>query len=432
MAINPNSNAITHRLELLRQHYETFKKNKNAILYHWQSEPSEYRMIDAFYYVESSNEAVFEDIFLPFASPFKDPFQYTQALLEEFAYILEKGQIQLTEKNIQIPFRLPLRLQDTKPLFQYFKQFVDCFPDLRGNFVLYLKPSKIEDLKAWEEWLIQVLKYDLFSKIRLMIARAPEESTLSKLKEVFPKKIMSISPELDMEGAMQQMSSAGQPQDPGVQFRKAFVEMGIAARKGNLQKARKWGDRALNIAQQQVGWEQMETGIYTALASYLMEKKSTREEAIQLYQKAYLTAKRAHAVDLPGSLALLTQTLFFKGAAYIQIKKYQAASECYDAIPELIKGDKNSAFQQMEAFRMAGFCYRMKKDISLTWARYWSAFEMAKELDEQTRKQSTLPYIGQGLLEVMIPSNNYDKESYIRRKLVEYVGEDWETKLQSK
>ena len=50
-------------------------------------------------------------------------------------------------------------------------------------------------------------------------------------------------------------------------------------------------------------------------------------------------------------------------------------------------------------------------------------------MDQATRADSTLSYVGQGLLQ-LIEERDYPKRSGdVRERMVELIGEDWEDKL---
>jgi hypothetical protein len=51
-------------------------------------------------------------------------------------------------------------------------------------------------------------------------------------------------------------------------------------------------------------------------------------------------------------------------------------------------------------------------------------------LDEDLRKSSTLPYVGQGLLQLVERGHVHARKEDVHSRLVELVGADWEAMLE--
>lgn len=381
-------------------------------------------MVEAFYHLEASEGSQFKDIFLAFGSPFKNPDQYTQALTDEFRAMLKEGASQLEAQQVHLPFRLPAKISDPVLLFTYFQQFVEALTYLQGDLVLWLHPLQLSDSAGWEQWLIHLLEKGLPPRVHVLLSPFAEECPLTALEASFPEKVWSDTPDLDMEGAMRQMATGGNPKDPGVQFRKWMVEMNLAGQKGRLAEARAHGEQAIAIAQQQAGWEHLEVAVWLALAG--MQPSRHADEAEACYDKARRIALRAKQQGHPAGTEVLAQANFGLAAFCFKRKHFERAAELYEEVTRLTGNDPQFAMQQMEAFRMAGYCHRRQRRSKAAWDAYWQALETAELLTEETRRHSTLPYIGAGLLEVMAPANHFDKEPLIRQKLASYLGPDWE------
>ncbi len=77
---------------------------------------------------------------------------------------------------------------------------------------------------------------------------------------------------------------------------------------------------------------------------------------------------------------------------------------------------------------MAGFAYTKSGNSKGAWACNWSALEAAASLDAEVRRNSTLPYVGQALLELAGTLGYFEQEETVRQRMVAYVGADWERK----
>lgn len=422
-------NAITQRLETLQQHYAAYRLTEGKRVCIWRLRADEYRMAEAFYYYEQSEGARFPDLFLGLAPAFQNPTQYVQALLDEFRLMLDTQSGELATHGVNLPFHLPTTIRDSARLWQYFSQLVEALHYLEGDLVLWLNPVQIEDQPAWEEWLIQALEAPLPARVHWLLTPMIDTAPLPLLEERHQDIGYAITPDLDMESAIRQMASGGNPQEPDSQYRQAIVAMNLAAQKGHTPKAKKQAQRALAIAQQQAGWEHLEVAAHLALAAFL--PASEQAFAQDQYERALSIAHRAYEEEHPAGKAVYLQALMAQAAFDFRSRRFLEAAAQYEKVPPLTEGEPDYVFQRMEAQRMAGYCYRQARELHKAWDAYWAALESAELLDEATRRNSTLPYIGQGLLEISLPTHHQREEVYIRQKIEAYVGADWEARIRN-
>ena len=418
-----STNALTQRLGIIEHHYGQFHDDLSRRLCILRTAADEGRMLAAFYRQEGSEHSRFPDLILGFAIPFQQPNHYTNALRREFQMMLEQGGEQLRQHKVDVPFRLPPSLDNSEHLFAYFQQFQQALHYLEGNLTIWLTPTQVSDWMAWEDWLLQLMDHGLPANVRLLLT-PPVEADLHRLLTAHETATYEAILDLDMEGAIRQMAAGGDPQAPDVRFRKAMVEMNLAAQKGRLAKAEEHGQAALRIAEQQVGWEHLEVAVHIALGGFQPGREF--QTAQNYYEKARRLAQRALDQGHSAGVEMFAQAHFALAGFLVSRQEYAPAIDCYQRIAVQCAQSPDCAFQRMEALRMMGYCYRVCRDLPASWAAYWEALQTAELLDEQTRKHTTLPYIGQGLLDIILPTNNQRYEREIRRKLETYVGPNWE------
>ncbi len=426
MKTNQEQNVITQRLDILNARYEEFRENPDAKICLWLIQRDELPMLDAFFNVENTEHGNFPDLFLRFESAFEKAEQYQQVLSNELQDFLRQEKETLENDGMDSSFLANPAFRQTAFL-PALSLFANAVPDLQeGSVVAWLAPEYVVDYTAWEDWLVESLERGFSPKVRLMLACTAAEHSFARLRATFPKAFVTIVPKLDMPAAMRQLAASGNRSDPGTQYRIHFVEMGQAATSGNFEKMQSEGLKAVNIAQQQTGWEHLEVAAYVSMGNAMLREKSRLSESLQFFDKACLSAKRAVQSGNPVGQIVLCQALFAKGVAYLNTKDFSQAAQVYESIVPVAEEVKNGTFQKMEAWRMAGYCHEQGRQSQHAWDCNLAALGVAEALDEQIRVNSTLPYIGQALIRLSETLGKHQQLPQIRQKMETWVGPNWE------
>lgn len=423
MQIDPKNNAITQRLQRVRQQWDAFARTRAEVM-SWEVAGEERPVIEAFADVENSENGVFPDFFLKFETPFERADDYAAALVGEFKTYLAGEAEALREEGIAYHVSFPRRIDSVRLLWDALAAFAEAIPGFTGRVVVYLAPAYVKSRRPWEGWLLEALENPLPDRVRLLVTHRGE---LSGLAAAYPQRVHGTTAALDMPGAMRELAAAGNPKDPGVQFRMLFVALNQAAGRKDLAQVQETGRQALRLVQGQAGWEHMEVAVLLAVASALLGARQSGE-ALAHNELAVGSAQRAYAAKHPAGVALLIQTLFFKGATLLATKAYEAAALAYEAIVPYAREDPNGAFHRVEACRMAGFAHAKSGNPRGAWACNWAALEEASALDADVRRNATLPYVGQALLELAGTLGYFEQEETVRQRMVAHVGADWEKK----
>jgi len=426
------SNAITQRLDLIKSYYQEFIDAPPSLLCLWLIEEDDWQMLESFVQIENTEHAAFNDLFLEFKTPFYTAEQYNQDILDELRAYINDGKSDLESEGIQCDIKLPEVATSINPFLKGLSELFTSFNQPEGRIVAWIRPQLINKIKPFEKWLSETLQYEFPSNVRLMMATLKSQHQFEMLTESSPQLVIAVEPELDMPAAMRELASAGDPEDPGVKFRLHYLDMGQAAAKQNLPKVREHGTKALNIAQQQEEWEHLEIAIYIAMANALMHDKSCFDEALELLDKAIATSNSLYNAKNPIGSIMLIQSLFAKGSALIAAGSNIFAAEQFEQAIPVAASDEKSTFQLLEAQRLAAFCHEQNRDNDSAWKFYFDALLSAEKLDPQIRANSTLPYVGKSLLRLAPKVKQQHEEAFVIDKMVAYVGEDWEEKIQSK
>lgn len=200
--------------------------------------------------------------------------------------------------------------------------------------------------------------------------------------------------------------------------------MSEAVGKKNSSLISKWHDKAVEVSKK-AGWNDMSVTAHLAAGTFMLNLKNT-DEAINYYNSAIDKAEElvseGHYLGAP----LIIQAYAAKGAALIAKKKYEAACECYLKMANTATGPEN-ILNALEAWRLAGYCYRNMGDKLNAWECNWNAVAAAEGLAPDVRPHTALPYVGKELLE-LIPRDKdaFETKVEINNKMTTLVGDGWE------
>ncbi|MDO1450205.1 hypothetical protein Q0590_28250 [Rhodocytophaga aerolata] len=372
-------------------------------------------MIDTFYRVESSEGGQTDDLFIRLTSPFVDEISYCEGLNSDFKKLLDvfkeastskehKAEFKEIDKEIVngwSPSNLPKgSVQElTSSLFRNFNEFISRISDWEGNLVVYLSPAQIEldKINAWIQWIEQALQLSIPHRIRFMVIDFKEESKMEELAK--SKKVFTLSPNLQMDAALDELSQAGDPNDPGTQFRRAFVQLTQAIGKRDILTMKKYGTKALEIAQANQ-WPHMKAVVHMALGSAYLGFKNNKQ-ALDEYEAAYQASLKAYETgekEYQGCGPVAITALFSKGTVFLSEKNYTNAIPVYLTAKNLaIKISENAKklpekiedgqYSQMEAWRLLGYCLAQTKapDIEI-FSAYFASLVISEGLPKEQRE----------------------------------------------
>jgi hypothetical protein len=430
VANTKRKNAIEKRIDDMVAMWNEFADNDQARLCRWLVQQDELDMVDVFVESQNSEAGEIPDLIVRFETPFQSPNQYGFALAASLHEQYEKDREGMKEEGIPSDWVC----DKSRPGETDIAAFVRTCESLRtyydyieGHFVAYLVHSEISDMSSWIAWLLRLIQSELPSHMRMMVVDLETAPVFDKLCEAQPIRAVTVEPQLDMPGAMQELARAGNPAEPGVGFRKQFVALTNAAGKGDLDKVRRAGRAALAIATEQ-GWPQMKVVAHMAMgAAFLGAGKMA--DALQSYRSAGQVSSAAKEDGDPAGSKLEVQSGMAEGAALIADKDYAEAAKAYRRTAPLAAAAEDH-LSAMECWRMAEYCHENLKEFPEAWSCGCAALESAKLLDEEMRLNTTVPYVGQAMLRITKHRQYRDQEQAVRQRMVELVGEDWEDKLE--
>lgn len=456
------TNAITRRLDLLQGLWDDFVLSSKAGCCCWLVEQDELTMIDAFFQVNADESSDTSEIFLRLASPFHHAEQYSQALVNELAALVDADREELAADDIFIDWQANYKKDTNNSALGFLKEFFQFSVDLEleeSRVIAFLSPTEVQRPAAWQKWWADVTELQLPDKIRLMVCDTIGEERLQDLAQAKPESIAILSADLDMPNAIRElMNEYGDQEDDCTHFRKAFYELTQAVGQRAPEQITSKAKAALSLARQ-IGFPHLEIAVLCITGNGFM-MCAKKQSGITAFDEAIRIAEEAKdkpmlpefpdlKVELPGGNLfeqLAVQSLFFKAAGFLSLNRpdYAAAQAVYQETEQRLvqmlpkpKQDKEIDwsnggiihFHRLEALRMTAFCQEQQNRTQGALEDYQTYIAIAEQLPPDLLESTMLPFVGQAVLKIC--QKKAMKEQYWtnHHKMEELLGKNWEEKL---
>jgi hypothetical protein len=422
-------NAIERRLEQLESDWNAFAVKPDARLLIWQADGDEGQMVELFLALQREGAGAVPDLFVRCEVPFETDQPYGLALIADLRRQYEEARTALAADEISLDWSFP----DPLPGEDDAAAFARCCASFRAHhqtlavnhLVAALTPAGIASPAAWRDWLLRLARTGLPENVRVTVLDSALASLLGPLQAAEPKRVAAVPVELDMPGAYLELVREARGSGPGHAFRRLFVALTNAARKGDVAQVQRTAPVALAIAQREQ-WGGQQVAIHLLVGGVLLAAGNAAE-ALDSYRAAGAAAAAAWAGD-PAAPKLLVTTRIAEASALIAAGRYPEAATVYDATAPLA-AEQNDHLMALESWRMAAYCHEQAGAFDDAWQRGEQALAAGARLDPDGRRNSTLPYAGQGLLRLTKRRPYRGRGDAVRRRLAELLGPQWETSL---
>ena len=436
--VTTRKNAIEQRLETIESLWNEFAEDKEARLCRWLVDEDEARMIEVFVEYQNEEGSRVPDLFVRFDEPFSDVERHGFTLSESLRSKYEEIREGIAKEGIASDWKCPAvnpGESGTAAFVRCCASFHQHYKSIVVNLVAVFLPQSVTSPRDWQNWLLGLVKSGLPANVRVAVVDSLATPMIEELAKALPAQVKTIRPELNMAAAFLELARGDDKGGAGTSFRLNFVALTQAAAKGDFAKARQCAASALAIAQEH-GWPQMEVAVHMALAGTQLGANQPND-AITAYRAAgtiaAASAKRGDAV----APKLILQSKLGEGAALLSDARHAEAAKIYEEAATIAQKSEDH-LMGMESWRMAAYCHEQCKEIEASFRCGSLALDTAERLDPQIRANSTLPYVGQGLLRVLEPKGRIfrrmTRESETRARqvharMVRLAGPDWEKKL---
>ncbi|MCB0522705.1 MAG: hypothetical protein H6577_13815 [Lewinellaceae bacterium] len=426
-------NPIQQRLYRLQQSWFQFTAYPDAKLCRWMLHEDEVRMLYGFVDTTIQEDSDVPDLIYTLQADFTDLQTYSESLVEELFHLMESDREAMAEEGLAVdwqpapPAQQPYnRRNEAIHFLGNFANFAQAL-EANTNIVAFLDPP--DKSTGFEKWLFDAIEAGIPDNIKLMVYEVETSNFFERLASKYLQQVISLKPDLDMPSAIRQLAAAGNPSDPGVQFRRAFVDLSQAAAKKDIAAVRKLQSAPLAIAREQ-NWPHLEVAVHSVSASAFLGINDF-PEALRCYDTALLVSKQAQAQGNEMGATLAVQSLFNKGSICIAKKDYTTAAGHYQEAA-LLAETAGDHFQAMEGRRMEGFCLLQSGNRNGAYEAGISGLGFAEQLDEQTRHHSTLPYLGQMLVDLAYKMGRKQDYYELGEKMNHLAGPGWEKQIEQR
>ena len=422
-------------MDLLMEKWEAIAGQPGVKIIRIHAAENEKDMVDAFYSYLLGVDTENHDIPIIFESIYHDDLQYTHSLLNELKDLIDlwnnasKDELTIETKNIDWTPDFNIK-HNGNPAYLFTENLNRLALHLElGKSIFLVAVLKVSFVhpKRFCQWLEFALKAGINEKFKIVVDDSALNPVYHKLAAKYPGYIATLEPKLDMDKAMQQVAAMGNPNDPAVQYRQAFLKMMLAIEKRNEADSLHHATTCIAIAEQNIPknkyWVGQVIAVYCALANDQVGYKNFKK-AIDYASRAVEVAQQSKELITEEFVhrKFIAQAVMMRGSLYSADKNWVKAIDDFNSAAHHYLYT-NDVILAMEATRMVGYCNIKYGNKDAACKALADALEVAKQIPVHTAKYTTLP----GVLELLIQFNN---RKYISQHEVEEVaesiyGKDW-------
>lgn len=391
---------IARRLGVLKEQWRAFAALPDARLLRWVVRRDEQRLFEAFFSVANDGRADDRpEIFIRFDEPFEDAARHGLALREGLAQQVDAARSALETEGGAVDWTCPAiepGQSDTDAFARACGSFCAHYEGALDRLAVVLAPERISDGEAWQLWLQRMMGAAAALPVRFIALDPHEAPALDALAKGEPVRVKTMTPDLDMPSAYEEVSAAaGRLDTPGGRFRHAFVRLGRALSEGDLPAADEHAREALAVADQEE-WHALAAGVHLAMGGGLLGARRA-PEAVARYRKAEGAAVEADKRGDPSGKKLRVQARFATAGGLMAEGAFDQAGVIYETTAPLAQ-DLDDKLLLIECRRMASFAYEQAGLHDRAWTEGVAALAVGGAMGAEERAGSTLPYAGEGLL----------------------------------
>lgn len=260
-------------------------------------------------------------------------------------------------------------------------------------------------------------------KLRLLLRDDRKCPALAKLAQALPELVVATPADLDLAAAYLELSeSAGNLDQPGGQYRHAFVQMGSALGRQDLVAADEHGKAALAVAAAQ-GWHSLAIPIHLAMGAALAGVGQA-EEANRRYFEAEKAAVAGEQGGDPVCAKLRVQVRMCRGSLLIHAGAWQMAGALYAETIPLARAVEDAGMI-IDCYRLAAFCQEQAKQYQAAWQHGVEGLAYARTVDKAVLRSTQLAYLGLGLERLCQHSQYSGAWKRIEQELESLLGAEW-------
>lgn len=427
-------NAIEERLDRIEEQWFAFTGDAEARVARWRLDGDGIRLVEIFLEAQTREGTAVPDFIMRLAAPFSDPLQHGVQLRQVFEDEVRAAAEDMAEAGVATDWVPPPpdpRMDDIGHLLACMHSFRLHYGALFERVVVVLMPEPVVDPAVWAWWVERLVQRGAPEHLRVMLFDDAAAPILDAVAAKYPAQMMTLAPELDMTGAIDELAKQVGGSTPADVYRRLFVGMSTAAQKGNISGSLSLGASAMRVADQQ-GWVQQVAVVHMALGSILMGA-GRLQEAVSAFRASGAAAEASREGGDAGSERVVVQARLAEGAALLQEDAIDRAAAAYDGAVALAEAQQPpDPMLLLECRRMSAYCHERLGRPDLAWHHLGMALKAAEGIEEAQRLQTTLPYVVRSMLRLTEQPAYQRYRPLVEDRLTRVLGPDWPGRVAEK
>jgi hypothetical protein len=425
--LSPDANPIADRLEELHDQWKAFADDGEARLLRWLVEPDEVPLVEAFFTRESDPDAAqTPDLFIELDTPFADGTRHGLLLRGRLERMYEGDREALRAAGVTADWIAPPlpggEVDDVAAWVATLTSFKEAHGKEVEKLAVWLRPDGVRDVEEYVLWLQRLVRAAP-REVRFILVDDGGTAELEVLARHEPRRLKSEKADLDMGSAVEEISAAaGNLETSGGRFRHLYVQIGSAARKGDLPAAERLAGEAIVVAQGE-SWHHLVATVHFLMGSLLMQ----RQRNVEAVERFVAADKAAAASDLAGEpygKKLRMQARMCAGSALLAEGAFLPAARAFTESVPLAQAAED-ARAELDAWRLASYCHEQGGQTEQAWEAGLAGLQVGKRMDEETRRTSTLRFLAEGMMRLTSTRGLREYEAPMEKQLVALVGANW-------
>lgn len=431
------NNPIQQRLNNLLSKWQEAVSKPNVKIVRILSTSDEEEMIQTFFEYLLAIDTDINDFTMIFYSSLNDSVTFSKTLLNEFEEEIEQWNTakipdSFDFKTINWKATYSADTSETKNVSELFVNNMNSF----ANYAFPEKDAKVccvinmptANKKMANKWLDDAVNCNWEAHLIITIADTEDFPVYDKIAQKHPDSIVTIKPDLNMDGAVEELAAQTDPSLPENAYRNALLKLMKAVKSRHSKKAENYAKECLKIAVKKIekdpNWLAQIVTVYTVLYNSELGFKHY-DKALYFADKAVEAALTALGnIDDALSYRLVGQTHMGRGGLQFLKKDYEAAVTNY------LQAEKAYAhcqdhLMQCDALRLAGDAYIKFGDKKSALIEYEKAYSLVYKLMPELIANSTFPMVVKALLKYRDYQEPVKKQQ-LQKDLEPIFGANWE------
>jgi len=433
--------SIAHQYYKTTQMWEEALAQKHWQLAIWVTDYEDIEMITSYFEIERTVLGQTDEIYFKFNSVYTTLEEFQNNLWNEFkAWFTEEPEERydmhkalIKDGYLKEAFIPNIKLPKTlRSLLSEIERFRVSLQSISPSFIIEMGIGMAyEDLR---EWYYALLREEIPKKIRFIAIDVKTKRKIHSFRKKDQKRILELFPKLHMASAIKNDMKKGvegeKPHHPASQFQQTVLKLMDAL--PNQTKMKPLIDKLL-VEAKKIKLVSTTTTAYLIIAHCYNTIKDPKA-GLAYINKGLDVASTLKTSKRPEEWYPLWRACsLFKAAFLLGLKKEEDAFMLYEAIAEEASRQKDH-FYIMESYRVCATIKMKKRKYNIAFEYAGLALYGGSFLSIDIRRQSTYLYVANVAYNCVDYLNNdtEKKKEILETHLATWIGEDWETLIDSK